>query len=213
MPMPLKPALPHGHRARGGLVALALCLGASTGAWAREAPPAPAKGTPPAAAALYAQAMATLKGCQMGEHERKDCAEPAYAQLAQAAQAGHVEAQFAFGSRQFSHRFQQAAPDPKSAADRAAYVTALTWLASAAHAGHARAKTYLPPDVMQVLLTGKAAHLLSGKAADLEPPFGDLPVLWLLEAAKAAKAAKGAQPATAQPVPAQPTPAQPEAGR
>jgi hypothetical protein len=130
--------------------------------------------------ALYTAAMATLAGCQMGEHEHLACAKPGYAQLRAAAEAGHRDAQYTLGSRRFSMRFQNEGPNAKSAADRAAYVDALTWLARAAHAGHPKAATYLPPDVMSALLTGAAPEALSG-------PFGALPIEWVLAAAKASK--------------------------
>lgn len=163
------------------LLFCALCVGNGASAWAREAPPASASKAKPAPStdALFKTAVKALESCKDGEHFRSDCTAPVFAQLTQAAQAGHAGAQFKLGSLQFSMRFQKDGVDEGSPADHAAYVQALTWIARAAHAGHAKARSFLPPDVTQVLLTGTAAAL--------EPPFGGLPMAWLIEAAKAAR--------------------------
>ncbi|MEZ4472645.1 MAG: hypothetical protein R3F60_18050 [bacterium] len=143
----------------------------------------PATLTPDQAAARAAEGLAALDACRDGEHFRAACVPAALDLLRAAAEAGRPDAAYALGGHLFSSRFMNAAPSERDAADRAAYIDALTWLARAAHAGHPKAKTYLPPEVMAVLLTGQPP-----KAA-LPEPFNDFPLPWLLAAAQAARPA------------------------
>lgn len=144
---------------------------------------APARLTPEEAAARYAEGLAALNACRDGEHFRAGCVAGPLAALRQAAEAGQIDAAYVLGSHLFSSRFMEAGADAKSPTDRADYLDALTWITRAAHAGHPKAKTYLPPEVMAVLLTGEAPQ------AALPEPFNDFPLPWLLAAARAGKPA------------------------
>lgn len=146
------------------LTTLALAVGAC---------PAVPPGTD--AAALFAQAEATIKAGRMGEHLRQDALDQALALLRRAAQAGDLDAQFRLGSMVVANLYQAGAPQP---AQQAAYVEALSWLGTAQRRGHVRARTYLPEPISARLRGAPPPK------PDPEAPFQDLPAPWFEAAAK-----------------------------
>ena len=88
----------------------------------RAEAPAPAEPVARASPAeVYAAAGKALEACKDGEHYLAQCSEGPLAKMREAAAAGHVQAQYEFGSKFLSWLYMKQAPDSNSGSDRQAY--------------------------------------------------------------------------------------------
>jgi hypothetical protein len=110
---------------------------------------------------------------KVDEHIPADVFDSVVAKLRLAAQAGHIGAQSLLGTTVFGTLFVQ---DTPRSADRDAWIEAVMYLRTAALAGDSAALAFIP---------GLTSAMPPGSG---EPPLGELPRDWLLEAWRRADA-------------------------
>lgn len=133
----------------------------------------PERSDPYGAARSFEAAQALLATARDGEHHRAEPYAKAMALLEQAAAQGHLDAQFRYGSLQFSTLFMGQAP---RAEQQGEYVAALTYLRLAALRGHDEARRYIPGlDALTLDASGQLTP-------PTEMPLSTIPEPWLRQA-------------------------------
>lgn len=129
--------------------------------------PADAGAEGSAAEREYQEGERLLAASRDGEHVRAEPFEAAMEHLRRAAEDGHLEAQWRYGSTRFSTMFSTQKPLPT---ERAAYVSSLTMLRRAALRGHPQARAFIP---------ALAAPPGTPLPRRLSPPLDQVPRPWL----------------------------------